>query len=124
MRSSPPPWLDMQQLRSSEATDACLRSHTQILVIGLGHSASLLIYLFIGLFFFFFLQLHLQHTEVPRLGFESELQPLAYTIATATLGPSGIAAYLCCSLWQRWILNPLSEARDEICILMDTMSGS
>ena len=24
------------------------------------------------------------------------------------------------SLWQRWILNPLSEARDRTCILMDT----
>ena len=27
---------------------------------------------------------------------------------------------LCHSLWQRWILNPLSEARDGTCILMDT----
>ena len=31
-----------------------------------------------------FLGPHLQHTEVPRLGVESELQLLAYTTATAT----------------------------------------
>ena len=35
------------------------------------------------LFFFFFLQLHLQHMEVPRLGVEFELQLPAYTKATA-----------------------------------------
>ena len=34
--------------------------------------------------FFFFLWLHLQHMEVPRLGVESELQLQAYTTATAT----------------------------------------
>ena len=35
------------------------------------------------LLFFVFLGLHLQHVEVPRLETESELQLLAYTIATA-----------------------------------------
>ena len=30
-----------------------------------------------------FLGLHLRHTKVPRLGVESELQPPAYTTATA-----------------------------------------
>jgi len=34
-------------------------------------------------FSFFFLGLHLWHTEVPRLGIESELQRPAYTTATA-----------------------------------------
>ena len=32
--------------------------------------------------------LHLWHMEVPRLGVELELQPLAYTTATATPDPS------------------------------------
>jgi len=39
-----------------------------------------------------------------------ELQPLAYTTAAATRDPS----YICDlhhSSWQRWILNPLSEAK-------------
>ena len=37
------------------------------------------IYLFIYLFIYFcFLGLHPQHMEVPRLGVNSELQPLAY----------------------------------------------
>ena len=31
---------------------------------------------------------------------------------------------LCCSLRQHWILNPLSEARNPICILTDTVLGS
>ena len=44
--------------------------------------------------------------EVPRLGVESELQPPAYTTATAMLDPSCI-----CDLHRR-ILNPLSKARD------------
>ena len=43
------------------------------------------IYLFF--FFFCFLGLHLQHTEVPRLGVELELWPPAYATATATPDP-------------------------------------
>ena len=43
--------------------------------------------------FFFFLRPHPWHMEVPRLGIKSEMQLLAYTIATATgfrpyLGPT------------------------------------
>ena len=55
--------------------------------------------------------------EVPRVGGESELQLLAYTTATAKLD-------LCiCTLHpgsqQCQILNPLREARDQTCSLMD-----
>ena len=39
--------------------------------------------------------------------------------STATPDPSQIGN-LCCSLQQCQILNPLSEARDLTCILMDT----
>ena len=39
--------------------------------------------LFIYLFIYCFLGLHLQHMEVPRLGVESELQLPAYTTAMA-----------------------------------------
>ena len=57
--------------------------------------------------------------EVPRLGVESELQLLAYTTATAM--PDLIHVYeLHHSSWQGRILNPLSEARDQTCVLMDT----
>ena len=45
------------------------------------------------------------------------------TSATATLGPSHVRD-LCCTLRQRRILNPLSEARNQTCILGDTMLGS
>ena len=57
--------------------------------------------------------------EVPGLGVELELQLLAYTTATATLNPGRICD-LHCSLWQCWILNPLSEARDQTQVLMCT----
>ena len=56
---------------------------------------------------FFFLGLHLWHIEVPRLGVELEPQLPAYTTATAMPDPS-------------LVINPLSEARDQTCILMDT----
>ena len=71
--------------------------------------------LFVGFFLggwgFGFLGLHPRHMEIPMLGVKSELELLAYTTATATQDPS-----LICNLYhssqQRWILNPLSEARD------------
>ena len=57
--------------------------------------------------------------EVPRLGFESELQLPAYTTATAMLDLNHVCD-LHHSSWQYWILNPLSEARDQTHILMNT----
>ena len=51
--------------------------------------------------------------EVPRLGVES-----ATAIATQDLSRDCDDLYH--RSWQRWILIPLSEARDRTCILMDT----
>ena len=70
-------------------------------------------------FFFLcvFLGLHLRHMKVPRLGVESELYPLTYTTATETLDLSRICDPHHNS-WQRWILNPLSEAGDRTRNLM------
>ena len=62
---------------------------------------------------------HPWHMEVPRLGVESELQLLASTTDTATWDLSCVSD-LRHSSWQRRILNPLSEARDQVCILMYT----
>ena len=57
--------------------------------------------------------------EVPRLGVKSELQLQAYTTATAMPDPSWV-----CDLhhrsWQHQIFNPLSKARDQTHILVDT----
>ena len=72
-----------------------------------------------GLFFFFILGPHLQYMEVPRLGTESELEPPAYVTATA-MPELSHTRDLHHSAQQRRILNPLSEARDGIHILMDT----
>ena len=55
--------------------------------------------------------------EFPRLGVELELQLLAYATSTATQDPSHV-----CDLHHRsqqhWILNLLSEARDQTQNLM------
>ena len=61
----------------------------------------------------------LPHMQVPRLGVESELQLPAYTTAIARLSPSHVCD-LHRSSGQLWILNPPSEARDQLCILMTT----
>ena len=58
--------------------------------------------------------------EVPRLGIELELQLLAYTTATATEDLSHVCD-LHHSSRQHQILNPLSEAKDQTCVLMDTI---
>ena len=75
-------------------------------------------------FFFFFLFVLLPflgpllwHTEVPRLGVQSELQPPAYTRATAMQDPSCIYN-LHHSSRQRQILKPLSKTRDRTRNLM------
>ena len=64
------------------------------------------------LFVFFFFFLGLRHMEVPRLGVKSEIWLLAYAIATATQDSSHICD-LHHSSQQCWILNTLSQARDE-----------
>ena len=74
-------------------------------------------------FFFFLFGPHLRHMEVPkRLGVELELQLPAY--ATATAMPD--LSHICDphqSLWQHRILNPVSKARVQTFLLMDTVSG-
>ena len=57
--------------------------------------------------------------EVPRLRVESELQLPAYTTAIARLDLSPVCD-LHHSSWQHQIPDPLSEAWDRTCILMDT----
>ena len=68
---------------------------------------------------FVFLGLYPRHMEVPRLGVELELQLPASTTATATQNLSCICEPHHSS-WQYQILNPLSEARAQTHILMDT----
>ena len=61
--------------------------------------------------------------EVSGIGVELELQLLAYTTATATPDPSCLCN-LHGSLWQHQILNPLSAASNQTCILKDAVLGS
>ena len=64
-------------------------------------------------FFFVFLGSYPRCMVVPRLGVGLELQPLVYSTDTEDLS-------LVCNLHhrQRQILNPLSKARDQTCLLM------
>ena len=78
--------------------------------------ASLLLHVLFSLpgtpfFSFCILGLHLQDMEVPRLGVKSDLQPPAYTTATATWDPSHVYD-LHHSSQQCQIPDPLNEARD------------
>ena len=71
------------------------------------------------LFFFSFFSLFFLFRATPvtygsSQARESELQLLAYTIARATRDPSHIYD-LHCSSCQRWILDPLMEAKDQTC---------
>ena len=50
----------------------------------------------------FFLGLHLWHMEVPHLGVEMELQPLAYAIATTAMSDSSFTWDLHHSSLQHW----------------------
>ena len=59
--------------------------------------------------------------EVPKLVVESELQLPAYATATAKRDLSHVGD-LHYSSGQHLILNPLSKARDQTCIVMDTSS--
>ena len=77
----------------------------------------LFFFFFFFFFFFWFLGPYLQHTEVPRLGVQSELQLPAYTTATATLDLNHVC-HLHHSSWQHQILNPRSKARDRTHDLM------
>ena len=70
-------------------------------------------------FFLVVLGLHPHHMEVPRRGVKSELWLLAFAIVTATPDPSHVCD-LHHSPQQCWSLNPLSETRDQTCVLMDT----
>ena len=58
----------------------------------------------------------------PRLRVTSELQLRPIPHSHVTQDPSHISD-LCQSLWQHWILNPLSKARAQTCIFMETTSG-
>ena len=78
-------------------------------------------FLFFLFFFFFFRLFRAAPKAYGRSQARSSItvELIAYTRATAMPDPSLICD-LHHSLWQRWILNPLREARDRTYILLDT----
>ena len=118
----PHPWYREVPLQGSEpayATASTTRDPSYVFNLHLSSKQRRI--LFFNIFFVFlpFLVPILRHMEVPRLRVESELQPLTYTRATAIQDPSCVCN-LHHSSQQRRVLNPLSEARDQTHVLMDT----
>ena len=74
--------------------------------------------LLINFLFFCFLEPHLWHMEVSRLGVQSEPQLPAYATVTARWDPSRVCDLHHSSL-QCQIHNPMGEARDWTWVLMD-----
>ena len=74
---------------------------------------------FIFYFYFLLFRASPRHMEVPRPGVQWELQLTAYTTAAAMPDPSRVCD-LHHSSRQCQILNPMSEARDQTHILMDS----
>ena len=68
----------------------------------------------------FFLGLHLRHIDVPRLGVESELKLRTRSQPQAKTSELHLGTMSQLSGRQLWILNPLSEAREQTHILVDT----
>ena len=101
----------------------CFREHPLAILGRVCWWQNILVFLHLRmcLFFFFFgfLGLHVRHVEIPRLGVELELQLPAYATVTAMQDP-GHSFDLHHSSQQCRIPNPLSEARDGTCVLMDT----
>ena len=70
-------------------------------------------------FFFYLLRLYFWPMKVPRLGVKLELLLLpAYPTATVMQDTSRVCDLHHISL-QRQILNPLTKARDQNCVLID-----
>ena len=78
-----------------------------------------LLLIFFDNFISYVIYLFLRAAPVPRLGVEMQLQLPVYTTATAMKDLSFICG-LHHSSWQCWILNPLTEARDQTHVLTDT----
>ena len=75
-----------------------------------------------GVFFFFFnlfLQPHLQHVEITRLGASRSSRCRLIPQPQQRQKRATSVTYTC-NLWQHWVLNPMSEARAQTHILMDT----
>ena len=80
---------------------------------------SIFVFLSFFFFFFFFSGPHPQHVEVSRQGVKWELQLPTYTSAIAMRDPSHVCDPHHSSQQCR-IFDPMSEARDQTCVLMDT----
>ena len=76
-------------------------------------------FLLLLLFFFFFLGTHIQHMEFLGYGLNGTCKWWNMSQPQPISDLSHIYD-LCCSSRQRRILNPLSEVKNWICILMDT----
>ena len=84
---------------------------------------SKLVFIILGEFYWFFFYRHT--CGIWKFPARSWIRAAAaaYATAMATLDPNHIC-HLYLSLQQHWILTPLSEAREQTCLLTETMLGS
>ena len=111
--------IQMKYLMKFEDFCGFLRAHGSQVYKQRSNLTVLFIFFIFYFYFLVFLRLHPWHIEVPRVGVKLKLQLLAFTTVTSMPDPSWVCN-LHCSLWQCWILSPLSKARDQTRILMDT----
>ena len=99
----------------------CVFSEFQLVVIINIITVAVITLNFFFFFFFFFFLFRAEPSalEALRLGVQLNSELPTYTTATRTPDPS-CACDPRHSSWQCWILNPLIQARDQTCILMDT----
>ena len=102
--------------RANSSTTSCLTNNLQKVIFEIIKYSGVFVCLFC---FAAFLGHACSIWEVPRLHVESELHLPAYITATATQYPSHICD-LYHSSWQHRTLSPLSEAKYQTHILMDT----
>ena len=124
------PWGSSWPFQQAELGNVCVYNtyaHTCMYVFTPMHVSyahtSIYTYLFLYANFilficFFFLGAHLCQVEVPSLAVKLKIQSPAYTTATARRDLSRVCNRHHSS-WQCWILNPLTEARGQTCILRD-----
>ena len=109
----------MSSLYTLAINHLSIASFANILFLSVGCLFILNSYFLFIFHFFCLLWPHLFHIEVLRRGVKLQLQLLAYT--TTTIMPD--LSHICNlnhSSWKFWILNSLSKARYQSCILMDT----
>ena len=112
-------WLYYSKVHLSKPLAISIPLYNPIFLLSTYDQLTFHVHLFTYVYMYFLFRAAPTHMEVPRLEVKSELQLPAYVTAIATLDPSCVCEPHHSSR-QRQTLNPLSEARGQTHILMET----